>query len=107
MGRKLTSKEVNLNQTQLRLFNEITQQRFLQQEKIDYIPITLNELRLIPFYCNKLLRNGACCLTHVAGLPKHPETLQPMPLMPYQIRFKKTIDITKYHKFHINKARQM
>ncbi len=107
MGGKLTSKEVNLNQKQLLLFNEITQQRFLQQEKIDYIPITLNELRLIPFYCNKLLREGTCCLTHLVGLPKHPYTLQPMPFIPYQIRFKKTIDSTKRHKFHINKARQM
>lgn len=41
------------------------------------------------------------------GLPKHPATLEPMMLMPYQLRFYKTISETKHHKFHINKARQM
>jgi len=107
MGGKSASKSYRLTQRDLLLFNEITKQKLLRQEKIDYIPITLKELRLLPFYCNKLQAKNVCCLTHIAGLPKHPYTLQSMPLMPYQVRFKKIIDNTKRHKFHINKARQM
>lgn len=41
------------------------------------------------------------------GLPKHPATMQPMPLMPYQENLHKIIIETKRHKFHINKARQI
>jgi len=41
------------------------------------------------------------------GLPKHPATYESMKLMPFQNSFFKIIDTTRYHKFHINKARQM
>jgi len=42
------------------------------------------------------------------GLPHHPEApYSEMPLMPYQNAFFKTVETTRYHKFHINKARQM
>ena len=41
------------------------------------------------------------------GLPKHPATFEPMALMDYQKRFFKDIDNTDYHKFHVNKSRQI
>lgn len=41
------------------------------------------------------------------GLPKHPASFVPMNLMPYQLQFFNTIDNTDYHRFHINKSRQM
>jgi len=41
------------------------------------------------------------------GLPKHPATFEPMKLMSYQKEFFKSIDNTDYHKFHVNKSRQI
>ena len=41
------------------------------------------------------------------GLPRHPSTLEPMELMSYQKEFFNDIDNTDYHKFHVNKSRQI
>ena len=41
------------------------------------------------------------------GLPKHPATFEPMALMEYQAQFFESIDNTDYHKFHVNKSRQI
>jgi len=43
------------------------------------------------------------------GLPKHPATLIPMPLMEWQNQWKETIDRVRkrWHKFHANKSRQI
>jgi len=41
------------------------------------------------------------------GLPKHPATFEPMELMQYQKEFFNDIENTNYHKFHINKSRQI
>lgn len=41
------------------------------------------------------------------GLPLDPQTYEPKPLTPYQVEFFTAIDASKYHRFHINKARQM
>jgi len=65
--------------------------------------INLDKLK---FYCGKRKREQ-CCFTHIVGLPKHPFTYQKMSLMPYQTQFFKTIEHSRYHKFHINKSRQM
>lgn len=44
---------------------------------------------------------------NLIGLPKHPATFEQMKLMPYQTDFFNEIDNTHYHRFHINKSRQM
>jgi len=72
----------------------------------DYVDIDLEGCSKLPFYCKKLEEPG-CCLSHLVGLPKHPETLQPMPFVPYQLRFKRIVDKTRHNKIHANKARQM
>ena len=77
------------------------------EERIDYISITLEELRKLPFDCEGKGVGPKCCITDIAGRPQHPATLQEMPFLPYQKRFKYTIDNTKHYKFHANKARQM
>jgi hypothetical protein len=41
------------------------------------------------------------------GLPKHPATGLPTPLMPWQIAFEYTTRTVRRHKFHVNKARQI
>ena len=41
------------------------------------------------------------------GLPKHPATYKPMALMNFQRQFFESIDNTNYHKFHVNKSRQI
>ena len=41
------------------------------------------------------------------GLPKHPVTFQPTPLMPYQQEFAKLIPQGRNVLFHINKSRQI
>ena len=41
------------------------------------------------------------------GLPRHPSTLEPTPLMEYQNQFFNDIDHTDCHKFHVNKSRQI
>jgi hypothetical protein len=57
---------------------------------------------------NYKIPNEFTKFNELIGLPKHPAPPYPeMPLMPFQNSFFKTIDNTKYHKFHINKARQM
>jgi len=69
-------------------------------------PKQLQDFSKLSFYCNKK-QKPACCFTHLVGLPKHPFTYTPMGLMPYQSQFFKTIEHSRYHKFHINKSRQM
>ena len=69
------------------------------------------------FYCgNETLhkaesyvpRKATCCFTHLVGLPEHPATFIPAPFTPYQVDFFNKIDETEeYHKFHLNKGRQM
>jgi len=60
----------------------------------------------LSFYCGKR-KTQSCCFTHLVGLPKSPSTYREMPLMPYQTQFFKRIQNPRYHKFHVNKSRQM
>ncbi len=69
-------------------------------------PAQVQDLSKLSFYCGKKQKQN-CCFTHLVGLPKSPSTYNPMPLMPYQTQFFKTIDNPRYHKFHVNKSRQM
>lgn len=48
-----------------------------------------------------------CCLQHFVGLPRHPSTLEPTPMAPYQMEFHYTIEHTRHHEFHVNKSRQI
>lgn len=41
------------------------------------------------------------------GLPRHPATFHKQDLAPYQTQFWEKILNTKYHKFHVNKSRQI
>ena len=76
-------------------------------ERINYIPITILECRNLPFWCSQLLpQKEKCCITHLSGLPRHPDTLIEMPFTPYQIEFKNLADRNPKRKFHVNKARQ-
>jgi hypothetical protein len=88
----------------LRQLNQTKQEGI---DRIDYIPITLQELSKLPFDCEGKGIGPKCCITDIAGRPRHPATLQEMPFMPFQKRFKNTVDNTTYHKFHVNKGRQM
>lgn len=76
-------------------------------ERINYVPITIQECRKLSFWCGELLsQKEKCCITHLSGLPRHPATLIEMPFTPYQIEFKNLIDKNLKSKFHVNKARQ-
>ena len=44
---------------------------------------------------------------NLIGLPRHPHTYKPMKLMSYQKEFFKSIERSNYHKFHVNKSRQI
>ena len=91
------------------------------------------QLALLPFWCgNNTLHierpndysKNCCCFNHVIGLPRHPNTMKPMPLTPFQVEIAlKIIKDTSYrdkkkwpdeeewkrlaHKYHLNKGRQM
>ena len=69
-------------------------------------PAQVQDLSKLSFYCGKKQKQN-CCFTHLVGLPKSPSTYNPMPLMPYQTQFFKTVQNPRYHKFHVNKSRQM
>lgn len=43
----------------------------------------------------------------VIGLPLDPKTYEPKPMTPYQLKFFDTITESPFHRFHVNKARQM
>ena len=86
-------------QTRLENLEKSSNTEFQQLVRIDFDKIQ--------FYCGKLQTSQTCCLTHVVGLPQHPDTLEPMPLMPYQESFFRIIEATKHKKFHVNKSRQM
>jgi len=75
-------------------------------EKINYIEITLDECKQLPFWCYKLVGDGKCCISHLAGMPEHPDTLQQMKFTPYQLEFIDIIDTSENNKFHVNKPRQ-
>lgn len=75
-------------------------------EKINYIEITLDECKQLPFWCYKLVGDGKCCISHLAGMPEHPNTLQQMKFTPYQLEFIDIIDTSDNNKFHVNKPRQ-
>ncbi len=75
-------------------------------ERIDYIEITLDECKQLPFWCNRLVGSGKCCVSHLAGMPEHPNTLQQMKFTPYQLEFIDIIDTSENNKFHVNKPRQ-
>ena len=75
-------------------------------EKINYIEITLDECKQLPFWCYKLVGDGKCCVSHLAGMPEHPDTLQQMKFTPYQLEFIDIIDTSENNKFHVNKPRQ-
>jgi len=69
-------------------------------------PRLVQDLSSLSFYCGKT-QTKSCCFTHIVGLPKSPSTYREMPLMPYQVQFFKRIQNPRYHKFHVNKSRQM
>jgi len=75
-------------------------------ERINYIEITLDECKQLPFWCYKLVGDGKCCVSHLAGMPEHPDTLQQMNFTPYQLEFIDIIDKSDNNKFHVNKPRQ-
>jgi len=75
-------------------------------EKINYIEITLDECKQLPFWCYKLVGDGKCCVSHLAGMPEHPDSLQQMKFTPYQLEFIDFIDTSDNNKFHVNKPRQ-
>ena len=75
-------------------------------EKINYIEITLDECKQLPFWCYKLVGDDKCCISHLAGMPEHPDTLQQMKFTPYQLEFIDIIDKSDNNKFHVNKPRQ-
>jgi len=60
----------------------------------------------IQFYCGGHPESN-CCFTHKIGLPRHPDTLIPTPLAPYQLEFLNEITNTKRREFHVNKSRQI
>jgi len=60
----------------------------------------------LPFYCG-VHPESNCCFTHKIGLPKHPDTLVPTPIAPYQLEFIDTISNTNHREFHVNKSRQI
>jgi len=78
----------------------------VEVEKINYIETTLDECKQLPFWCHKLVGDGKCCISHLAGMPEHPNTLQQMPFTPYQLEFLNLIDTSTNNKFHVNKPRQ-
>jgi len=75
-------------------------------ERIDYVEITLDECKQLPFWCNRLVGDCKCCISHLAGMPEHPDTLQQMKFTPYQLEFIDIIDTSENNKFHVNKPRQ-
>jgi len=76
-------------------------------ERINYIQITILECKALQFWCGKLLpQKEKCCITHLSGLPRHPDTLIEMPFTPYQLEFKEITDKNPKKKHHVNKPRQ-
>lgn len=73
------------------MYSNLTAQLGLDQEVVEQkvIPSDFEEF-------NKLI-----------GLPKHPATLQEMPLMPYQLGFVNQISDDRNGLYHINKSRQI
>ena len=82
------------------------QERIEKQDRIDYVEIKIEECRQLPFLCDRLIHEDKCCITGLAGLPKHPDTLNELPLTPYQLQFKALADANPKSKFHVNKPRQ-
>jgi len=74
--------------------------------RINYIEISLDECKQLPFWCNRLVGDDKCCISHLAGMPEHPNTLQQMNFTPYQLEFIDIIDKSDNNKFHVNKPRQ-
>ena len=71
-----------------------------QQERLKHLE-QKNQTTILTIPNDFLLFND------MIGLPRHPSTLEPTALMNYQKAFFKTIDHTDYHKFHVNKSRQI
>jgi len=85
---------------------QFLEENHTEVEKINYIEITLDECKQLPFWCYKLVGDGKCCVSHLAGMPEHPDTLQQMKFTPYQLEFIDIIDNSSNNKFHVNKPRQ-
>ncbi len=85
---------------------QFLEENHTEVEKINYIEITLDECKQLPFWCYKLVGDGNCCISHLAGMPEHPNTLQQMKFTPYQLEFLNLIDTSHNNKFHVNKPRQ-
>jgi len=85
---------------------QFLEENHTEVEKINYIEITLDECKQLPFWCYKLVGDGKCCVSHLAGMPEHPDTLQQMKFTPYQLEFIDIIDTSDNNKFHVNKPRQ-
>jgi len=85
---------------------QFLEENHTEVERIDYIEITLDECKQLPFWCNRLVGDGKCCISHLAGMPEHPDTLQQMKFTPYQLEFIDIIDTSDNNKFHVNKPRQ-
>ena len=85
---------------------QFLEENHTEVERINYIEITLDECKQLPFWCYKLVGDGKCCISHLAGMPEHPDTLQQMKFTPYQLEFIDIIDTSDNNKFHVNKPRQ-
>jgi hypothetical protein len=64
------------------------------------------------WYCgriNPVTNEGeiSCCLSHLVGLAKHPDTMKELGMMPYQIQLQDLVMKRKGIKLHVNKGRQM
>jgi len=85
---------------------QFLEENHTEVEKINYIEITLDECKQLPFWCYRLVGDSKCCISHLAGMPEHPDTLQQMKFTPYQLEFIDIIDTSDNNKFHVNKPRQ-
>lgn len=81
-------------------------QRIEKQDRIDYVETTIDECRTLPFLCERVIHEDKCCITGLAGLPRHPDTLEEQQLTPYQLKLKEIADANPKSKFHVNKPRQ-
>ena len=115
-----------------------TEQKLLQRKKEDAARrekglSIIQQMKKLKFFCGNMTlhkrrsndyHEKCCCFTHVIGLPRHPNTMEPMPLTPFQVEIAlKIIKDTSHwnkrkypdkeewqrlaHKYHINKGRQM
>ena len=93
----------------------------------------IQQMEKLKFFCGDMTlhkrrpddyHEKCCCFTHVIGLPRHPNTMEQMPLTPFQVEIAlKIIKDTSHwnkrkypdkeewkrlaHKYHLNKGRQM